>query len=210
MDESLFEIIEIEKKDKEVISKVVDIHIRTFKGFFLTFLGKGFLKVLYSGYCSHKDSGLIVAKKQNQVVGFLAYSHNLSGFYKYLIKKKFFSFAWYSLGAFLRKPTVFLRLIRAFLKPGETKRKEKYVELSSIGVDPNYKSRGVGSMLIDELKSKVNFNEYGYVTLETDALNNEGANHFYQKNKFVIEREFETNEGRKMFEYRFRLGENEK
>ena len=189
--------------EKETINDIVSIHLDTFEGFFLTFMGRGFLKLMYSSYVEHKDSGVLVAFDDGKPIGFLAYSGDLSGLYKYMIKKKIISFAWYSLGAFFRKPTVFMRLVRAFLKPGEAKREEKYVELASIGVSPEAKSKGVGSRLIDELKEKVDFDKYEYIALETDAVNNDGANHFYKKNGFVIEREFETNEGRKMFEYRW-------
>lgn len=193
----------ISDKEKETINDIVSIHLDTFQGFFLTFMGRGFLKLMYRSYVEYNNSGVLVAFENEKPIGFLAYSGNLSELYKYMIKKKLISFAWYSLGAFFRKPTVFMRLVRAFLKPGETKRPERYVELASIGVDPNVKSRGVGSQLIDTLKSMVDFNEYAYITLETDAVNNDGANHFYQKNGFVIERKFETDEGRKMYEYRF-------
>lgn len=97
-----------------------------------------------------------------------------------------------------------MHLIKAFLKPGDSKREERYVELASIGVDPAIKSKGVGSKLIDALKAQVDFNTYAYITLETDAVDNEGANHFYKKNGFKLERKYETSEGRKMNEYRYR------
>ena len=70
-------------------------------------------------------------------------------------------------------------------------------------MDPTKKSKGVGSLLIDELKKIVDFNKFAYITLETDAVNNDGAIHFYEKNGFVRERIYETDEGRKMYEYRF-------
>ncbi len=197
------QIRKIENTEKDTINDIVSIHLDAFTGFFLTFMGRGFLNLMYCSYAEYKDSGILVAFEEEKPVGFLAYSGDLSGLYKYMIKKRLIPFGWYSLGAFFRKPAVFMRLVRAFLKPGETKREEKYVELASIGVDPNVKSKGVGSQLIDALKAQVDFDEYAYITLETDAINNEGANHFYQKNGFVIEREFETNEGRKMFEYRY-------
>ena len=108
------------------------------------------------------------------------------------------------MGAFLRKPAVFVKLLRAFLKPSESKRDEVYMELASIGVNPDMKSQGIGSLLIDALKRSTDWNKYAYITLETDAINNEGANQFYLKNGFVLEREYETYEGRKMNEYRFR------
>ena len=198
-------IREIGSNEKEVIEKVVQIHLNTFIGFFLTFMGKGFLKVMYSSYCKHNESGLLVAFDDDRPVGFLAYSGNFSGLYKYMIKTKLFQFGWYSLGAMFRKPKVFFHLVKGFLKPGETKRDEAYLELSSIGVAPECKGQGVGSKLIDALKENTDFCKYAYVNLETDALNNEAANAFYVKNGFVLERTYKTDEGREMNEYRFKM-----
>ena len=41
--------------------------------------------------------------------------------------------------------------------------------------------------MIEKLKKLVDFEEYAYITLETDAVNNEGAIHFYEKNGFIRE-----------------------
>lgn len=197
------EISILDHYDKKTVNAIVEIHMSTFQGFFLTFMGKGFLRQMYSSYLLHAESNIIIAEDNSEVVGFLAYSSDLSGLYKYMIKHRLLQFGWYSLGAFFRKPTTFMRLLRAFLKPGEAKRDVEYVELASVGVLPQMKSKGVGSFLIDELKKNVDLSKYEYVTLETDAENNDAANRFYQKNGFVKIREFETNEGRKMFEYRW-------
>lgn len=196
-------IREVKSEEKELINDIVTIHLNTFTGFFLTFMGKGFLNQMYRSYCDHGESGLLVAEYDGKTVGFLAYSENFSGLYKYMIKTRLIPFGWYSVGAFFRRPSAFLHIIKAFLKPSEAKRKEKYVELSSIGVDPTIKSKGVGSFLIDELKKIVDFRKFAYITLETDAVNNDGAIHFYEKNGFVRERMYENNEGRKMYEYRY-------
>lgn len=193
----------VDSKEKATINEIVQIHLDTFEGFFLTFMGRGFLKCLYKCYCQHKESGLLIAVENDAPIGFLAYSGDYSGLFKFMIKKKLIPFAWYSLGAFLGKPKVFIRLIRAFLKSDEVKREEKYVELASIGVKPENKSKGVGTALIDELKKMVDFDRYSYISLETDAENNEPANLFYVKNGFEMTRTFETKEGRKMNEYRF-------
>lgn len=197
------EILENPTLTRKELEEVVKIHMETFTGFFLTFLGKGFLKQMYKGFITHDSSGLIVAKKGNRIVGVLAYSEDLSAFYSYLIKTKLIQFAWYSLGAAIRKPSAMLRLIRAFLKPAETKRIEKYVELSSIGVLPESKGQHVGSKMIDKLKEMFDENRFAYINLETDAVDNDGANAFYIKNGFKLERSFETPEGRKMNEYRW-------
>lgn len=200
----MIQVRKITESEKDIIDNIVSIHLNTFTGFFLTFMGRGFLRLMYRSYAEYKESGILVALEGEKPVGFLAYSGDLSGLYKYMIKKRIVPFAWYSLGAFFRKPAVFMHLIKAFLKPGESKREERYVELASIGVDPAVKSKGVGSKLIDALKAQVDFNTYAYITLETDAVDNEGANHFYKKNGFKLEREYETSEGRRMYEYRWK------
>lgn len=196
-------IREVKSEEKELINDIVSIHLNTFTGFFLTFMGRGFLNRMYRSYCDHDESGLLIAEDNGKAVGFLAYSGNFSGLYKFMIKTRLIPFGWYSVGAFFRRPSAFMHIIKAFLKPSEVKREEKYVELSSIGVDPTIKSKGVGSLLIDELKKSVDFNKFAYITLETDAVDNDGAIHFYEKNGFVRERMYETDEGRKMYEYRF-------
>ena len=196
-------IREVKSNEKELINEIVTIHLNTFTGFFLTFMGRGFLKQMYQSYCDYDESGLLVAEEDGKALGFLAFSSNFSGLYKFMIKTRLIKFGWYSIGAFFRRPSAFMHIISAFLKPGEAKREEKYVELSSIGVDPNVKSKGMGSKLIDALKDNVDFNKFAYINLETDAVDNEGAIHFYEKNGFVRERMFETDEGRKMYEYRF-------
>lgn len=196
-------IREVKSNEKELVNEIVTIHLNTFTGFFLTFMGRGFLKQMYQSYCDYDESGLLVAEEDGKALGFLAFSSNFSGLYKFMIKTRLIKFGWYSIGAFFRRPSAFMHIISAFLKPGEAKREEKYVELSSIGVDPNVKSKGIGSKLIDALKDNVDFNKFAYINLETDAVDNEGAIHFYEKNGFVRERMFETDEGRKMYEYRF-------
>lgn len=199
----MINIREVKYDEKKLIDDIVTIHLNTFTGFFLTFMGRGFLNQMYQSYCDYEEAGLLVAEEDGKAIGFLAYSSNFSGLYKFMIKTRLIQFGWYSIGAFFRRPSAFMHIISAFLKPGEAKRVEKYVELSSIGVDPNIKSKGVGSLLIDSLKHIVDFTKFAYINLETDAVNNEGAIHFYEKNGFVRERVFETDEGRKMYEYRF-------
>lgn len=200
----MISIREVKADEKNLINNIVSIHLKSFTGFFLTFMGRGFLNQMYQSYCDHSESGLLVAEDETgKAVGFLAFSTNFSGLYKYMIRTRLVQFGWYSVGAFFRRPSAFMHIIRAFLKPSEVRRKEPYVELSSIGVDPAIKSRGVGTLLVNGLKKQVDFKKYAYISLETDAVNNKASIHFYEKNGFVRERMFETDEGRKMYEYRF-------
>lgn len=192
----------VRTKDLEDVNRIVEIHLSSFPGFFLTFLGEGFLKYLYKGYIKHPDSGIIVASEENQIIGFLAYSTNISQFYSFLLKKYFFPFAWYGFLGALRSPKSILRIIRALTYPNKTKENhEKYVEISSIAVNPKAQTKGIGSDLIKFLCESFIDSPFKQIRLETDAENNSKANAFYQKNGFIIEKTSISPEGRVMNHY---------
>ncbi|MBO7453032.1 MAG: GNAT family N-acetyltransferase [Clostridiales bacterium] len=189
---------------KEEVKQLAELHMRAFPSFFLTQLGRSFLCALYNGYAEDKESGLIIAEDNGSVIGFIAYSNDYSKFYKGLIKKHLVKFALCSLRAAIMHPSYIKRLLGAFKKSDMVVKKEQYVELASICVDPDRKREGIGSKLIEYLKNKVDFSKFVYINLETDAEGNDEVNNFYQRNGFVLEREYTTAEGRKMNEYRYR------
>ena len=55
-------IHEVKSAEKKLINDIVTIHLNTFTGFFLSFMGRGFLNQMYQSYCNHNESGLLVAK----------------------------------------------------------------------------------------------------------------------------------------------------
>jgi ribosomal protein S18 acetylase RimI-like enzyme len=200
-------IRELKNPDKEQLSRISRLHMRAFPDFFLTQLGFSFLNTLYTGYAEDDKSGIIVAEINNRIIGFIAYSNDYSRFYKGLMKNHIIKFALCSAGAAIRHPSFIKRLFGAFKKSDSVVKNEKYVELASICVDPRIESHGIGSALIDHLKSQVNFGRFEYINLETDSENNIAANEFYVKNGFVLSRQFVTTEGRKMNEYRYSIKE---
>ncbi|MBP5378227.1 MAG: GNAT family N-acetyltransferase [Ruminococcus sp.] len=189
--------------EQDSIRKLSRLHTRAFPDFFLTQLGVGFLDALYNGYLNDKDSGIIVAESNGKLAGFIAYSNDYPNFYKGLIKHHLLRFALCSIGAAVRHPSFIKRLLGAFKKSDSVVKTEKYVELASICVDPRVGKQGIGSKLIDHLKGMVDFNEYAYINLETDAVDNDDVNRFYVKNGFKLARSYYSSEGRKMNEYRF-------
>ena len=201
------EIREIQNEER--IDELVKLHQHAFPAFFLTQLGSPFLKTLYKGYLDDKESGIIIAEDKEQILGFIAYSNNYPQFYKGLIKHKIIQFAWCSFLATIRHPSFAKRLIGAFKKSDSVVKKEKYVELASICTDPTMEGKGVGTALVKKLISIVDFCTFSYISLETDAENNDKANKFYQKNGFMLVRQYITPEGRQMNEYHYTPGENE-
>ena len=61
------DIRKVSYNEKEVINRIVEIHLKTFTGFFLTFLGKGFLRQMYASYCLHDASNLIVGLRDGEI-----------------------------------------------------------------------------------------------------------------------------------------------
>ena len=199
----MWKIRELNDDDQVYIRELSRLHSKAFPDFFLTQLGEPFLRTLYKGYLDDPNSGIIVSEEDGNILGFIAYSNDYSGFYQRLVKEKIIRFAWCSFLAVSRHPSFIKRILGAFAKSDSVIKDQKYVELASICVNPSVEGKGVGSALINHLKSKVDFNEYAYINLETDAVNNERAICFYEKNGFVFSGEYTTPEGRKMNEYRY-------
>ncbi len=199
-------IKELKAEDKAYIKELALLHRDAFPHFFLTQLGLPFLRTLYKGYLEDGNSGIIIAEEEGKAIGLLAYSKDYPNFYRGLIKRRIVQFAWCSFLAVLRHPSFAKRLLFAFKKSDSVEKSERYVELSSICVAPGSAGRGIGTKLIDHLKSIIDFKAYAYINLETDADDNESANRFYQKNGFTLAREYTTNEGRRMNEYHYAPG----
>ena len=204
----MFRIKELDRSNVNYVENIAFLHKKAFSTFFLTQLGVPFLKTLYSGYIEDVNSGIIVAEENNKLVGFIAYSKDYPQFYKKLINNHLLRFALCSFYAVVCHPLYIIRLIGAFKKSESVVKNEKYVELASICVDPDIEGKGVGSQLVNYLKSIVDYNIYAYINLETDANGNDSVNNFYEKNGFKLARQYYTSEGRKMNEYRFTLGDN--
>lgn len=68
----MISVREVQSNEKKLINEIVSIHLNTFEGFFLTFMGRGFLNQMYKSYCDYEYAGLLVAEDGNKT---------LSGFY---------------------------------------------------------------------------------------------------------------------------------
>lgn len=197
--------MQIREAQLNEVDAIVSLHLRAFPGFFLSFMGPGFLKCLYRAFIEHEPSALLVALDGNgSLSGFVAFSNDLSGLYRFLLKRDWFKLGFYSFLAVLRRPSSFMRLFRALKQPGKSERKEKYAELSSLAVAPECERQGIGQALVKAVQDRVDFERCAYLKLETDAQNNEGVNAFYQRNGFQLDHSYKTPEGRLMNEYRYR------
>ena len=56
----MISVREVQSNEKKLINEIVSIHLNTFEGFFLTFMGRGFLNQMYKSYCDYEYAGLLV------------------------------------------------------------------------------------------------------------------------------------------------------
>jgi ribosomal protein S18 acetylase RimI-like enzyme len=183
------------------VEEVVALHLRTFPGFFLSFLGHGFLVLLYRSIRAAPEGVALVAVGATGVEGFAAGVTAQESFYGQLLRKQWWRFGLLAAGAAVRRPSAIPRLLRAVRRPSETGEAAAPAALLSIGVNPEAESRGIGSLLIEAFCSELAARGVAGVCLTTDRDDNAHAIRFYERNGFRVSNTFDTPEGRAMLEY---------
>jgi ribosomal protein S18 acetylase RimI-like enzyme len=191
---------------REDIRSAVDIHLRAFPSFFLSFLGPRFLVHLYESFL-HDHAGVCIAaySQGGSLIGVVVGTTKPEGFFRRLVQKKWFALASASVGAGVRRPSTIPRLLRAVRYRGGEGIGEGRGLLSSIAVAPEWQGHGVGAALISKFIEVLKAKGTVGCCLTTDADNNDATNDFYRKNGWTIESEFTTPEGRRMNRYCFSM-----
>lgn len=192
----------ITSMSKNDVAAVVKVHLASFPGFFLSYLGPRFLSLYYDGICSAPEGiAFSYLNGSGAPAGFVAGSSNPRGFYSRLLKEDWLRFALASVGAVLRRPSAILRVARGLLHPASNPVGADVAGLFSIGVLPELQGTGAGKKLVEAFLAEARRRGCKRVFLTTDHDDNESVNLFYQKLGFTLERQYETPEGRRMNEY---------
>ena len=188
------------------ICQVVAIHMSSFPGFFLSFLGPRFLSLYYLNISKATEGVCYVYMNQNnEMVGFVVGALNPSGFYSKLLKRDWLRFSIASLNTVLKRPTVIKRIARAFFHPAKNPTGDNIAGIFSIGVLPEYQGKGIGKKLVLAFLKDIKQRGCNKVYLTTDQEKNNKVNVFYQNLGFNIERQYVTPEDRKMNEYWYEI-----
>ncbi|MFH0939737.1 MAG: GNAT family N-acetyltransferase [Planctomycetota bacterium] len=186
----------------EHVPAVVNIHLRCFPSFFLTFLGPRFLTLLYGEVLRQSEHvALVAVKGDGEVIGFVSGVVGPAGFYGRLARRRWFSFGTASLGAVLRRPLILKRLVRALWWSYDVRQVAAPAAFVSLAVVPKTEGRGVGRALVLRFLEEMRGKGVPKVSLVTDRDNNDRVNEFYCKLGFSLTRNFVTPEGRSMNEY---------
>ena len=70
------------------VRDMVAVHMRSFEGFFLTFLGPAFLRELYASTLADPSGIGFVVEKDRCICGFVAGTVQPSGFYRRLLLRR--------------------------------------------------------------------------------------------------------------------------
>lgn len=192
---------EIRRMSQSDIANITDVHIKSFPGFFLTFMGKCFLSELYLGIVGDSAGIAFVYVKENRILGFVAGTSQPAGFYSRLLYRHWWRFALASLVPILKKPSIISRLFHAFQKPQDVSNQAGVGSLMSIAVIPDAQGLGIGKALVKVFLEESANRGLKHIDLTTDKNNNDSANQFYQNQGFQVSRTFVTPEGREMNEY---------
>lgn len=192
---------------REHIDAVVDIHMQAFPDFFLSFLGRRFLRELYKAFAGDQLCVALEAVEHSggKTLGFAVGTLKPSSFFGKLAKRRWWAFGISSLAAVAKNPRIATRIFGALAyRGGEPKNGDRAL-LSSIAVIPERQKTGLGSILLREWVETVRNKGCVGCYLTTDAVGNDSVNVFYANNGWRIESEYTTPEGRKMFRYHLDL-----
>jgi ribosomal protein S18 acetylase RimI-like enzyme len=182
------------------LPQVVNLHMESFPGFFLSFLGPDFLSLFYRSVHEDPEGVLLVACTGTTIVGVSAAVENQAAFYRRMLRRKW-AFGRAALAAVIEQPAITLRLVRALNKPVEVQASVADACILSLAVLPEYRDQGFGEQLVDAVCRELTKRDAEAVCLTTDRVKNDAVNRFYQRIGFRLARTFVTPEGRALNEY---------
>ncbi len=188
--------------EKDVLSKIANLHKENIKTGFLSSLGDDFLICVYKSISIAENSILITYIKNNEVVGFISGTLDITEIKKNLKKKCFPIFMKLAIKLVLN-PIKLKKLFETYKYSSEDKKSYPFnlnAELLSIVVSPNHRGKGIAPILYKELiksfKEK-NIKEFKIVV----GAQLKEAQKFYEKMGAEKVAEFELHKGEKSFIY---------
>ena len=163
------------------IETVVKVHLCSFRGFFLSFLGPAFLRELYLAIIGDGSGIAWVFQSGEDIIGFVAGTSQPADFYHRLLRQRWWRFGLAAIPAMFRNPLIVPRLLRTFRKPQESASQPDTGTLMSIAVLPESQRQGVSQVLVGAFLEEAKQRDLKQVNLTTDRDNINPVNHIYRK-----------------------------
>lgn len=181
-------ITQVRKASSCDVPAMVEIHQRAFPGFFLTLLGRRFLRRMYAGFVHDAHGRAIVAEHGTSVVGYIVGTCCPEKYFRARLRSDGIALACAAVPALLRSPVRTAERLWAALRY----RGERPPDLtdgwlvSSIAVDLQARAAGVGSALVRAFCEHAAQAQARYVYLLTDEIRNGRAHAFYERAGFKV------------------------
>lgn len=171
--------------------RVAMLHIEGISTGFIASLGAGFVTSLYRAISESKSSFGYVAEQEDEVIGFVAFSKNLSGLYKEILKKNFIRFGFLLAGKMLSFKNI-KKVAQNVLYPSKMKKLHlPQAELLSIVVSSKGRGKGIARELV--IRGLENCRSAGIDEVKVlVAKDNDAANSLYQKCNFEFFAELDS------------------
>ncbi len=187
------------------VNSVARIHLCSFEGFFLTFMGRLFLREFYRSTLLDKTGIALISTQADEISGFAVGTMEPHSFYRRIILNNWHHFLAASIIPILKEPRTLIHITRRLLTSVQSSYIENEALLLSIAVHPAKQGQGIGKQLLKSFSAEAKFRGATSISLTTDRLNNDMTNQFYIRSGFSLARSFLTAEGRQMNEYRMYL-----
>lgn len=179
--------------------QVAQVHLNSFKGFFLTELGIKFLFIYYKSVLKSKNTISVCAINNNLIIGFITGCTLSKGYNKNLLLANLFSFSLFALQTLFTKPKSLIRLFNNFNKIKNSSDDGMYSEIQSIAVLPEFKGKGIGEALVKEFEKIAIEKKIDKITLTTDYYDNDSVVNFYKRNGYTVFYDFMAYPNRRMY-----------
>jgi len=182
------------------------LHRAAFPDFFLSRLGEAFLVQFYLGFVTDPTAVVAISRDPAGIPrGVAVGTTDPVGFYRRLLRRRLFGFAVASSVAALRDPLAAPRLLSALAYRGSNPPGRTGALLGSIGVDPAWSGRGIGSALINGWTRQARRMGAETAFLTTDAIDNDPVNSWYRREGWVLCDCYDARPDRPMNRYEYDL-----
>lgn len=187
---------------KEEAWQIAKIHHQEIKDGFLSQLGEKFLFQLYKSIASSPYSFIIVAEKNNQIIGFVSGSINVNKLYKNFLKKYFLK-TFFILLPKIFKPSIIKKIIETLHYPYQKKTLPR-PELLTIAVKKQFWGQGIASLMFKTFISEMEKRQVEQFKVIVGE-NLSSAINFYKKAGFVFHSLFSVHKNKSSKIYIYKL-----
>ncbi|MCK5393604.1 MAG: GNAT family N-acetyltransferase [Candidatus Omnitrophica bacterium] len=171
------------------ITRISELYCLYIEDSFFVHFGKGFLKELFKNIIISKHALCFVYEIDGKVQGFITGAFQLSKLFREMFFRKCHVWAIKVMPQIIRYPSSIKYIIESFLYSSKAHIENINSELLFIAIEPEFRKKGVASLLVDRIIKDFRNKGVSKVKVAT-VKNNKGVNKFLESYGAYFEREF--------------------